>query len=162
MKSQSDISSDQQPATLLGNLIGVLIMIMDLIFFVSAPVAGIFLVFLVFLIPLVFASIGAYQPAEGYIIVPFLCPPPLGILLGFYTLKKVNQKMTLGREQRNLALAIKMGVGIVASVCITCFILAIRSSYEKLNVMLVISVISLILSAFVGWYVYIYLNRKNT
>jgi len=39
MKSQSDISSDQQPATLLGNLIGVLIMIMDLIFFVSAPVA---------------------------------------------------------------------------------------------------------------------------
>jgi hypothetical protein len=55
-----------------------------------------------------------------------------------------------------------MGVGIVASVCITCFILAIRSSYEKLNVMLVISVISLILSAFVSWYVYIYLNRKNT
>jgi hypothetical protein len=161
MKSQSDISSNQQPATLLGNLIGVLIMIMDLIFFVSAPVAGIFLAFLVFLIPMVFASVGAYQPPEGYIIVPFLCPPPLGILLGFCTLKNVNQKMTLGREHRNLALAIKMGVGIVASVYITCFMLAIRSPYEKLNVMLVISVISLILSVFVSWSIYIYLNRKN-
>ena len=164
MKSQND-TSDQRPITPFDNLIGVFIMTMEWIFFISAPVIGMSLVALALTLLLLLESINispASRSGDASGLMVLICTPPLGILLGFYMFKKVNQRMTWGRQQKNFALAIKSGAGIAGLVFITCFILAIWSHYQNLDVMLVACVVSLIPSGFVSWFIFRYLNGKNT
>jgi len=164
MRSQNDVP-DQRSLTPFDKLIGVFIMMTEWIFFISAPVIGMILVALALTLLALLGSIfippGSRSGDPSGLIV-LLCTPPLGILLGFYMFKKVNQRMTRGRQQKNFALAIKSGAGIAGLVFITGLILTLRSNYEYLNSFIIVNVVSLIPSVFVGGFMYGYLNRLST
>jgi len=166
MKSQNETSS-QHSLTYLDNLIGLFIMVIEWIFFISAPVAGMILVvpmltiilFLGFVLrpaaDIALALLAALLGVSIYSI-------PLGLLLGFYMFMKVNKKMTQGRQQRNIALGVKSGVGIFSLASILCIAVAFKTEGFDLYVILLgIYVLSLIFSLFVHRFIYRYLEQLD-